>query len=136
MKLLRQLAAAAAASVAVCAHAQTAIQPGSIVGTFTATGFSETNTFFTVPGDRNARVTDIVLTNYSPAACYFYLVIAGSTLYLNAQPGSTILSFNSGWGMVAGAAMSGTAGAAPMCTGSPSPQEVYVTVRGFYFTVP
>lgn len=133
MRLIPRFAYAASfafAALAAPAFAQVAIQPGSIVGTFNAAGFSG-NTIFTVPGDRNARVTDVRVHNFDAAQlCHVQVILGSTATYFSVSTASQTNHYNitSGYGLLPGnTVVVNNNGCA---TGS-----IYVEIRGFYFTL-
>lgn len=119
-------------SIAFPALAQTAIQPGSIVGTFNVQGYIPASPFYTVPGDRAARVTDIMVSNYHVTdTCYGGIGFGnGVALYFILGPlKNERFSLNTGYGLTPGQYiyLSYTGGT---CT------STYVHIRGFHFTIP
>jgi hypothetical protein len=120
---------------ALSAGAQTAIQPGSIVGTFNAAGFASNagEVIFTVPGDRNARVTDVKVHHLGSVSqlCQPMLVMGATDTYfpINQPKQSVIQALNTGYGLVPGQTVRAYNNE---CTAS----SIYVEIRGFYFTIP
>jgi hypothetical protein len=118
------------------AIAQTAIQPGSIVGTFNAIEYVPAQsaqsllTIYTVPGDRNARVTDIVASSYSDVVCYVQVQFGATYFYFSVPPRS-VQSFHmqTGYGMTPGTNLVLAPGSCPAFA-------VLIQFRGFHFTIP
>jgi hypothetical protein len=128
---LRTLAIFAISFIAPAAYAQTALQPGSIVGTFQGGDyFGGSSVIYTVPMDRNARVTDVIVTNYHTATCNGAMTFGSAILYFRAAPdASLVLPLNSGFGVTSGNTVALSATNCPAFT-------LYAQVRGFNFTIP
>jgi hypothetical protein len=128
----RRLAAVSLLAVAPAAVAQTAIQPGTITGTFhgKALYFGENMVLYTVPAGRNARVTDIIVSNHGVAACTMSFYFGQQDFYVLVQPGAMAhLPLLTGIGLLSGQSVSLFPDQVP-CEGA------FVQIRGFTFTIP
>src|SRR5687768_10769804 len=98
-KLILSLVAAGFASVA---WSQTAIQPGTITGTFDAQGYlTNYAAFYTVPEGKTARITDLHFTNYSTSNCLAYMNFGPIQRWYYVPPtASVIIPLNTGFGML------------------------------------
>ena len=133
MRLLHA-ACFAFAAFAAPAYAQVAIQPGTIVGTFDAQGFSSGsgNVIFTVPMDRAARVTDVRVHNFTAAQqCHVMVTFNATNTFFSVNSASETKHYNisSGYGMVSGTT-------AKVTNNGCADASIYVEIRGFYFTIP
>ena len=129
MKRLIALPLLALCCLAPAAWSQTAIQPGTITGTFDALGYLHGYTpIYTVPEGKIARVTDLHFINYSDANCMAYMNFGPTQrwFYVPARA-SLVVPLNTGFGMLSGQAVSGA---------SCGSGTVALQLRGFYFTIP
>ena len=93
MKWRLSLAALVLGCAASTAWSQTAIQPGTIVGSFYGLQYFAQSTnvpVYTTPPDRAARVTDIIVTNYHTLSCKGSLRIGLNDLYFAVTPGQSL----------------------------------------------
>lgn len=134
MKSLRLLAALLAAVVMPFASAQvpTLGSPGTITGTFHAEAYaySSNPAIYTVGSGKVARVTDVFLVNFSTTTgCVGAVRTPSGDLWWRVEAGQVHhFALNAGLGVV-GPASIGAYG--QTCQGL-----VYITIRGFFFTVP
>jgi hypothetical protein len=138
MKTSMKIAAFVAAMACPLAWAQTAIQPGSIVGTFSAQNYVPANggsstVIYTVPGDRAARVTDVLATTYGLSGdpvCQAAITMGG-TLFFIRVPRDTyvVVPLQTGYGVTAG-------GTVTLNPGNCGGNDLYIQIRGFNFTIP
>ena len=129
MKRYLALFASALALLAPAAWSQTAIQPGTITGTFDALGYLHNYAaIYTVPEGKIARVTDLHFINYSSSACQAYMNFGPTQRWFIIPAYSSVaIPLNTGFGLLAGQQVSGASCGAG---------TVALQLRGFYFTIP
>jgi hypothetical protein len=145
MNRFKSLALAAAALLlsGTAAFAQISViqQPGTVHASWTGFGQSFQNeqaVLYTVPADRYARLTDLIVTSrHSTGLCYFTLHGAGGNLVsyeIVVPPASTLhIPFNNGPGFAPGdqISVSRSNRIAGQCA-----DYLLFTARGYLFTVP
>lgn len=134
------LVALALSSLALPVSAQLSFiqQPGTIKGSFQGTctmpasGGGSDCDVYTVPEGVVARVTDIMVTNWSSSSRCDVRFLNGMLEFVVPPEGTFAYAFNNGPAYVAGSAISlrNTSRAGASCGGP------IVTVRGYLFTVP
>lgn len=141
------MACGSVASVLAYAQVSVLVQPGTVTGSFHAADFAgnaSANVLLTVPSGRTARITDVLMHSslvQLGRRCLVRVSCGSQQLFFMGEGGTSLHTpLNNGLGCTAGSTVeasffsaAGSGIPADQHGGSDAP---FVTVRGYYVTVP